>query len=172
MNRKGCLCLGNFDELFSKTKIVAESLNKKSAKAFDLSRKRVEYLDAKAKIAKFYEKYGRLLFSLSLEEEIDENELDMLTAQITAYREKINSLKAELDDNADKEELKREADELKKEVISASQEAKEVIKKQMDEVCRNAKIAFNKSAGSTSKKAETTDNVTEVSAEDVFSEEE
>ena len=162
----------NFDELFSKTKIVAESLNKKSAKAFDLSRKRVEYLDAKAKIAKFYEKYGRLQFSLSMEEAIDENELDMLTAQITAYREKINSLKAELDDSTDKEELKREAEELKKEVISASQEAREAIKKQMDEVCRNAKIAFNKSAGSTSKNAQPPADVTEVSVDDVSSEEE
>ena len=164
--------MGNFDELFSKTKIVAESLNKKSAKAFDLSRKRVEYLDAKAKIAKFYEKYGRLQFSLSMEEAIDENELDMLTAQITAYREKINSLKAELDDSTDKEELKREAEELKKEVISASQEAREAIKKQMDEVCRNAKIAFNKSSGSTSKNAQTPADVTEVSVDDVSSEEE
>ncbi|MDE6385501.1 MAG: hypothetical protein K2L36_05060 [Eubacterium sp.] len=164
--------MGNFDELFSKTKIVAESLNKKSAKAFDLSRKRVEYLDAKAKIAKFYEKYGRLQFSLSMEEEIDENELDMLTAQITAYREKINSLKAELDESTDKEELKREAEELKKEVISASQEAREAIKKQMDEVCRNAKIAFNKSAGSTSKNAQPPVDVTEVSVEGVSSEEE
>jgi len=139
--------LGNFDELFSKTKIVAESLNKKSAKAFDLSRKRVE-------------------------EAIDENELDMLTAQITAYREKINSLKAELDDSTDKEELKREAEELKKEVISASQEAREAIKKQMDEVCRNAKIAFNKSSGSTSKNAQPHADVTEVSVDDVSSEEE
>ncbi|MDE6506167.1 MAG: hypothetical protein K2K71_02765 [Eubacterium sp.] len=164
--------MGNFDELFSKTKIVAESLNKKSAKAFDLSRKRVEYLDAKAKIAKFYEKYGRLQFSLSMEEEIDENELEMLTAQITAYREKINSLKAELDESTDKEELKREAEELKKEVISASQEAREAIKKQMDEVCRNAKIAFNKSAGSTSKNAQPPVDVTEVSVEGVSSEEE
>ena len=164
--------MGNFDELFSKTKIVAESLNKKRAKAFDLSRKRVEYLDAKAKIAKFYEKYGRLQFSLSMEEAIDENELDMLTAQITAYREKINSLKAELDDSTDKEELKREAEELKKEVISASQEAREAIKKQMDEVCRNAKIAFNKSAGSTSKNAQPPADVTEVSVDDVSSEEE
>ena len=164
--------MGNFDELFSKTKIVAESLNKKSAKAFDLSRKRVEYLDAQAKIAKFYEKYGRLQFSLSMEEAIDENELDMLTAQITAYREKINSLKAELDDSTDKEELKREAEELKKEVISASQEAREAIKKQMDEVCRNAKIAFNKSSGSTSKNAQPPADVTEVSVDDVSSEEE
>ncbi len=164
--------MGNFDELFSKTKIVAESLNKKSAKAFDLSRKRVEYLDAKAKIAKFYEKYGRLQFSLSMEEAIDENELDMLTAQITAYREKINSLKAELDDSTDKEELKRESEELKKEVISASQEAREAIKKQMDEVCRNAKIAFNKSSGSTSKNAQPPADVTEVSVDDVSSEEE
>ena len=136
--------MGNFDELFNKTRIVAESLNKKGAKAIDLSRKRIEFLDVKTKLAKFYEKYGRLQFDLSVGEAIDEAELEMLTAQIIAYRENLDALKAELDENSNvsTDDLKREAEELKKEVINASQEAGRVIKKQMDEVKRKAEIAF------------------------------
>lgn len=143
--------ISNFDELFSKTKTVAESINKKSSQAFDLSRKRFEYLDVKAKLSKFYEKYGKLQFSAYLGEEFDEGELDMLIAQITAYRDKLNTLKAELEEVNDNSELKREAEELKKEVIIASHEAKEVIKKQMDEMYKNARNAFNKSAQSVPK---------------------
>lgn len=136
--------MANFDELFNKTRVVAESLNKRGAKAIDLSRKRIEFLDVKSKLAKFYEKYGRLQFELAAGEEIDEAELEMLTAQIIAYRDKYDSLKAELDENSsvNTDDLKREAEELKKEVISASQEAGRVIKKQMNEVMRKAEIAF------------------------------
>ena len=136
--------MANFDELFNKTRVVAESLNKRGAKAIDLSRKRIEFLDVKSKLAKFYEKYGKLQFELVSGEEIDEAELEMLTAQIIAYRDKYDSLKAELDENSSvsTDDLKREAEELKKEVISASQEAGRVIKKQMDEVMRKAEIAF------------------------------
>lgn len=136
--------MANFDELFNKTRVVAESLNKRGAKAIDLSRKRIEFLDVKSKLAKFYEKYGKLKFELAAGEEIDEAELEMLTAQIIAYRDKYDSLKAELDENSSvsTDDLKREAEELKKEVISASQEAGRVIKKQMDEVMRKAEIAF------------------------------
>lgn len=156
--------ISNFDELFSKTKTVAESINKKSAQAFDLSRKRFEYLDAKAKLSKFYEKYGKLQFDAYAGEEIDENELDMLISQITAYREKLNQLKAQLDEGSDNTELKREAEDLKKEVIIASQEAKEVIKKQMDEMYKNAKIAFNKSSHNAADQKE--DAVEHAKAED------
>lgn len=136
--------MANFDELFNKTKVVAESLNKRGAKAIDLSRKRIEFLDVKSKLAKFYEKYGKLQFELAAGEEIDEAELEVLTAQIIAHREKYASLKAELDENSSvsTDDLKREAEELKKEVINASQEAGRVIKKQMDEVMRKAEIAF------------------------------
>ena len=91
--------MGNFDELLNKTRIVAESLNKRGAKAIDLSRKRIEYLDVKSKLSKFYEKYGMLAFSASEGEETDQAEMDMLCAQITSYREKLNALKAELDEN-------------------------------------------------------------------------
>lgn len=136
--------MANFDELFNKTKVVAESLNKRGAKAIDLSRKRIEFLDVKSKLAKFYEKYGKLQFELAAGEEIDEAELEVLTAQIIAHREKYASLKAELDENSSvsTDDLKREAEELKKEVINASQEAGRVIKKQVDEVMRKAEIAF------------------------------
>lgn len=136
--------MGNFDELFNKTRVVAESLNKRGAKAIDLSRKRIEFLDVKTKLAKFYEKYGKLQFELSVGEEIDEAELEMLTAQIIAHREKFEALKAELDEGSsvNTDDLKREAEELKKEFISASQEAGRVIKSQMDEVKRKAEIAF------------------------------
>ena len=136
--------MGNFDELFNKTRVVAESLNKRGAKAIDISRKRIEFLDVKTKLAKFYEKYGKLQFELSVGENIDEAELEMLTAQIIAYKEKFDALKAELDENGNvnTDDLKREAEELKKEFISASQEAGRVIKSQMDEVKRKAEIAF------------------------------
>lgn len=136
--------MGNFDELFNKTRVVAESLNKRGAKAIDLSRKRIEFLDVKTKLAKFYEKYGKLQFALSVGEEIDEAEFEMLTAQIIAHREKFEALKAELDEGSsvNTDDLKREAEELKKEFISASQEAGRVIKSQMDEVKRKAEIAF------------------------------
>lgn len=136
--------MGNFDELFNKTRVVAESLNKRGAKAIDLSRKRIEFLDVKTKLAKLYEKYGRLQFEASVGGEIDEAELEMLTAQIIAHREKFDALKAELDEgsNVNTDDLKREAEELKKEVINASQEAGRVIKKQMDEVKRKAELAF------------------------------
>lgn len=160
--------ISNFDELFSKTKTVAESINKKSAQAFDLSRKRFEYLDAKAKLSKFYEKYGKLQFDAYIGEEIDEGELDLLISQITAYREKLNQLKAQLDEGSDNTELKREAEDLKKEVIIASQEAKEVIKKQMDEMYKNAKNAFNKSSHNAAGPKEDAFEVAE--AEDTYEE--
>ena len=136
--------MGNFDELLNKTRIVAESLNKRGAKAIDLSRKRIEYLDVKSKLSKFYEKYGMLAFLASEGEETDQAEMDMLCAQITSYREKLNALKAELDENcgADSEELKKEAAELKSEMKNVSQEAGRVLKRQMEEVKRNAKNAF------------------------------
>ena len=96
---------------------------------------------------KLYEKYGRIQFNVFAGEEIDENELDMLTAQIITYREKLAELKAQLDEVNDTTDLKREAEDLKKEVIIASKEAKEVIKKQVE----NARNAINNKVSQSSK---------------------
>ena len=48
------------EEMFNKTKDVAENMSKKSAERLEISRKKVELLDAKAKLSKFYEKFGKL----------------------------------------------------------------------------------------------------------------
>lgn len=133
--------ISNFEEVFSKTKTVAESLNKKSAQCIELSRKKVEYLDAKTKLAKVYEKYGKIQFDAYLGAQTDENEVDTLIAEITAYRERISILRSELDEaksNKDSSELKKEAEELKQEVVAASKEAKEVFIKQAKEARKNA----------------------------------
>ena len=50
------------EEMFNKTKDVAENMSKKSAERLEISRKKVELLDAKAKLAKLYEKFGKLNF--------------------------------------------------------------------------------------------------------------
>ena len=160
--------ISNFDELFSKTKTVAESLNKKSAQAFDMSRKRLDYLDAKAKLSKLYEKFGRIQFEAFVGEEVDENELDMLTAQIITYREKLADLKTQLEEVNDTTDLKREAEELKKEVIIASHEAKEVIMRQVE----NARNAINNKVSQTSKPSDNAFEVVETEAEIVDTAEE
>ena len=48
------------EEMFNKTKDVAENMSKKSAERLEISRKKVELLDAKAKLSKLYEKFGKL----------------------------------------------------------------------------------------------------------------
>lgn len=159
--------ISNFDELFSKTKIVAESLNKKGSQAFDMSRKRLEYLDAKAKLSKLYEKYGKIQFDAFVGEEINESDLEMLTAQIITYREKLTDLKAQLDEANDTTDLRREAEDLKKEVIIASQEAKEVIKKQVE----NAKSVIAAKTAQPSKPSDDAFEVVEVEPENVEAEE-
>lgn len=164
MGKFDSIKISNFDELFSKTKSMAESLNKKSVQAFDMSRKRLDYLDVKAKLSKFYEKFGRIQFEAFVGEEIDENELDMITAQIITYREKLAELKVQLEEVNDTTDLKREAEELKKEVIIASQEAKEVLKKQVE----NAKNAINNKVNQAPKSY---DNAFEVEAENVETDE-
>ena len=50
------------EEMFNKTKDVAENMSKKSAERLEISRKKVELLDAKAKLSKFYEKFGKLQY--------------------------------------------------------------------------------------------------------------
>ena len=155
--------ISNLDELFSKTKVVAESLNKKGSQAFDMSRKKLEYLDAKAKLSKLYEKYGKLQFDAFVGEEINESDLEMLTAQIVTYREKLADLKAQMDEVNDTSDLKREAEDLKKEVIIASQEAKEAIKKQVE----NAKSVIASKTSQPSKPSDDAFEAIEVEAENV-----
>ncbi|MGN1329264.1 MAG: hypothetical protein ACI4V4_06165 [Eubacterium sp.] len=78
------------EEVFNKTKDVAESVSKKSAERIELSRKRVELFDAKAKLSKLYEKYGKLQYGIRIGDEIGHEVLTDYENQIAELREKID----------------------------------------------------------------------------------
>lgn len=61
----------HFEEAFSKTKIVADKINVKSAKYIELSRKKIEYFDTKSKLSKAYSKYGELKYLEFIGEEVE-----------------------------------------------------------------------------------------------------
>ena len=86
------------EELFSKTKDVAETVSKKSAERIELSKKRVECLDTKAKLAKLYEKYGRLQYGVKIGDEIGAEVLSDYENQIASMRQKIERLTREIEE--------------------------------------------------------------------------
>lgn len=123
----------NFEEVLSKTKNVAEVLNKKGSAYLELSRKRIEYMDAKSKLSKAYEKFGKLQYSAYIGEEVNEDEYAAAVADIAAYRERLDVLASELDDAKipkDADDLKKNAEELKNEMKSASTEAVDALVQQ------------------------------------------
>lgn len=85
------------EEVFAKTKDVAECVGKKSAERIELSRKKVELLDLKAKLSKLYEKYGKLQYGVSVGDEIGSEVLTDIENQIALMREKIDVYTAEIE---------------------------------------------------------------------------
>lgn len=123
--------ISNIEDVFAKAKTMSDSINKKSAKCLEISRKKVEYLDTKSKLAKSYEKFGSLNFDILLGNEVDESEMEVLIAEITAYRERMSLIDKELEEAKsllDSDDIKKEAEELKKEMKYASMETIEVLK--------------------------------------------
>lgn len=86
------------EELFNKTKDVAEAVGKKSAEHLEISRKRLEILDAKAKLSKAYEKYGKMQYNAYIGEEQDEAVLTATADEIAVIKEKIELLAAEVEE--------------------------------------------------------------------------
>lgn len=138
----------NFEEMFSKTKNVAESINKKGAMYLELSRKKIEYMDAKSKLSKAYEKFGRLQYEAYCGNDVDENDYACAVADISALKEKADTLSAELEEakNKDAEEFKKGAEEFKNEVKSASKEARDVIVQQAKDFFRAVQISAKSGA--------------------------
>ncbi len=153
----------NFEEVFSKTKNVAETINKKGAMYLELSRKKIEYMDAKSKLSKAYEKFGRLQYETYLGNDVDENDYACAVADISALKEKTDTLSAELEEakNKDAEELKKGAEEFKNEVKSASKEARDVIVQQAKDFFRAVQLSV-KSGASYDPGSEITTDFTEV----------
>lgn len=84
------------EEMFNKTKDVAENMSKKSAERLEISRKKVELLDAKAKLAKLYEKFGKLNYA-NIGDEISEDEIKDCANAIADNKEKIEFYTAEIE---------------------------------------------------------------------------
>lgn len=85
------------EEMFNKTKDVAENMSKKSAERLEISRKKVELLDAKAKLAKLYEKFGKLNYAKYIGDEISEDEIKDCANAIADNKEKIELYTAEIE---------------------------------------------------------------------------
>lgn len=88
-----------FEDMLNKTKQYA----KKSAEAIEISRKKIELLDAKTKLSKAYEKFGKQQFAIYDGEEANEQELEVTANEIIILKGQVEYLDQEI--AAFKEEL-------------------------------------------------------------------
>lgn len=113
---------GSIDEVINKTKEYA----KKSAQAIEISRKRIELLDTKTKLAKAYEKYGKQQFALYEGKEVNQDELNASCEEIVMLKSQSEFLEAEI--------------EAFKEAVAAQVDAKMNPKKDEDVVVHESDI--------------------------------
>lgn len=83
----------NIEEMLNKTKAYA----KKSAEAIEISRKKIELLDAKTKLSKAFEKYGRLQFDIFNGEEVDDIKLNSCTDEIIMLKSQAEFLEQDIE---------------------------------------------------------------------------
>lgn len=83
----------NIEEMLNKTKAYA----KKSAEAIEISRKKIELLDAKTKLSKAFEKYGRLQFDFFNGEEVDDIKLNSCTDEIIMLKSQAEFLEQDIE---------------------------------------------------------------------------
>lgn len=88
-----------FEDMLNKTKQYA----RKSAEAIEISRKKIELLDAKTKLSKAYEKYGKQQFAIYDGEAVDDQELEATANEIIILKGQVEYLDQEI--AAFKEEL-------------------------------------------------------------------
>lgn len=86
------------EEVLNKTKDVAETVGKKSAEYLDVSRKRIECLDAKTKLSKLYEKFGEMQYNSFIGETVDQAELENTANSIAQLKEKIELYTVEIEE--------------------------------------------------------------------------
>lgn len=87
----------NFDEMLNRTRSVAEAFSEKSAKAIDVSRKKIELIDTTKRLEKAYAAFGRYQYSAMHGEEISESAVEASLVEIEQLREKVKQLEDEID---------------------------------------------------------------------------
>lgn len=133
------------EEVFNRTRDVAETVGKKSAERLEISRKMIESLDAKAKLCKLYEKFGEMQYKNYIGEEIDMVELEGTAIRITDLKEKIDELGAELD------EAKTEFSEA---VASATKKTRDAFQKEFDKMSKSEHADYSDEATETEAETE------------------
>lgn len=116
------------EEVLSKTKTVAETFGKKSAVHLEVSRKKVEILDAKTKLSRAYEKYGEMQYNALIGIEPNQQMLDDIAVKISQYREKIALLS---------EEVERAKAEFNEAVATATKKTRDAFQKEFDKMNKN-----------------------------------
>ena len=71
-------------------------MSKKSAERLEISRKKVELLDAKAKLAKLYEKFGKLNYAKYIGDEISDDEIKDCANAIAIIKKRLNFIRLRL----------------------------------------------------------------------------
>lgn len=101
---------GNFEEVLSKTKNYAEKATKMSVERLEVSRKKIELLDSKTKLAKAYENYGKLQYSVYEGADVPQEEIDACIAEITLLKNRADFISSEIEalKDAFTEPLKKE----------------------------------------------------------------
>lgn len=113
------------EEVFNKTRDMAETVSKKSAEHLEMSRKKVECLDAKTKLSRLFEKYGELQYNSYIGEEVNQSELEEVANRIALLKEKIELLTIEI------EEAKMQFNEA---VASATKKTRDAFQKEFDKM--------------------------------------
>lgn len=113
------------EEVFNKTRDMAETVSKKSAEHLEMSRKKVECLDAKTKLSRLFEKYGELQYNSYIGEEVNQSELEDVANRIASLKEKIELLTIEI------EEAKLQFNEA---VASATKKTRDAFQKEFDKM--------------------------------------
>ena len=116
------------EEVLSKTKTVAETFGKKRAEHLEVSRKKVEILDAKTKLSRAYEKYGEMQYNALIGIEPNQQMLDDTAVKISQYREKIALLS---------EEVERAKAEFNEAVATATKKTRDAFQKEFDKMNKN-----------------------------------
>lgn len=87
----------NFDEMLNRTRNMAEAFSEKSAKAIDVSRKRIELIDTTKKLEKAYAAFGRHQYNMLHGETVSESIMESTAEEIEELREKVKKLEDEID---------------------------------------------------------------------------
>ncbi|MDD6728486.1 MAG: hypothetical protein PUE08_04605 [Eubacteriales bacterium] len=87
-----------FEDVFNKTRDVAESVSKKSVERIELQRKKVELINIKTKLSKLYEKYGKFMYGILIGDEIGDEVIHDIENQIAELREKAEVYSKEIEE--------------------------------------------------------------------------